>query len=227
MGRREIAVVCDLPETGPNRVTTANALGHVATDLPLRWWTTSELATADDAALTNAGGFFMAPGDYAVPEAALRAIRFARERQVPLIGTCGGFQHVVLEHVRNVLGVRDADHEETNPDADTLAVTQLACSLVGEDHAVSLVDGSAVAGYYGSAKIVEPFFCNYGLNEQFREPIEEAGLRVSGVGQQGEVRVVEHGEHPFFLGTLYVPQARSRPDEPHPLVAAFVDAALS
>ncbi len=227
MGRREIAVVCDLPEAGPNRVTTANALDHVATGLPLRWWTTAELEAAADAALTDAAGLFMAPGDYAVPAAALRAIRFARERQVPLVGTCAGFQHVVLEHVRNVLGVHDADHEETNPDADTLAVKQLACSLVGQDHTVSLANGSAVAGYYGSARVVEPFFCNYGLNEEFRKPLEEAGLRVSGVDDEGEARVVEHGDHPFFLATLFVPQARSTPDEPHPLVAAFVDAALA
>ncbi len=226
MGRREIAVVCDLPETGPNRVATANALDHVATDLPLRWWTTAELAASDNTALAHAGGVFMAPGDYAVPEAALRAIRFARERQVPLVGTCGGFQHVVLEHVRNVLGVRDADHEEAHPDADTLAVTRLTCSLVGEDHAVLLADGSAVAGYYGSARVVEPFFCNYGLNEEFRAPLEETGLRVTGVGEEAEARVVERDEHAFFLATLYVPQARSRPGDPHPLVAAFVDAAL-
>ena len=74
-------------------------------------------------------------------------------------------------------------------------------------------------------KSMEPFYCNYGLNPDFRPLLEARGLGVSGLGEDGLVRVLELREHPFFFGTLYVPQARSRPGDPHPLVAALAEAA--
>jgi CTP synthase (UTP-ammonia lyase) len=160
-------------------------------------------------------------------DGALAAIRHAREQGVPLLGTCGGFQHMVLEFCRNVLGLADADHAETNPGAPRLAITPLTCSLAGQTHPVHLVPGSRVAGICGAAVLMEPFYCNFGLNPEYRPLLEARGLAVSGLGEDGLVRVVELRDHPFFLGTLYVPQARSRPGQPHPLVAALVAAARS
>ena len=75
---------------------------------------------------------------------------------MPLVGTCGGFQHVVVEFARNVLGVPDADHAETSPDADRLVVTPLACSLVGQRQTVHLGPDSRVAQKYGSAVSFRP-----------------------------------------------------------------------
>jgi CTP synthase (UTP-ammonia lyase) len=171
-------------------------------------------------------GFLIAPGSpYRSMQGALRVIRFARETGIPLLGTCGGFQHVVVEYVRNVLGVTDAEHEETAPTAAHLAVTALSCSLVGQQHTVSFLPGSHVAAIYDGLEAVEPFFCNFGLNPDYRVPLEEAGLRGTGLDQQGEARVLELADHPFYLATLYVPQTRSTVEAPHPLIAAFVAAA--
>lgn len=156
---------------------------------------------------------------------ALAAIRYAREHGVPLLGTCGGFQHVVVEFMRDVLGLADADHEETNPAAPRLAVTTLACSLAGQDHPVTLIAGTRAAALYRAHDTIEPFFCNYGLNPAYREQLEQHGLVVSGVGEDGQVRILELPGHPFFFAALYVPQARSTPERPHPLVAAFMAAA--
>jgi CTP synthase (UTP-ammonia lyase) len=121
--------------------------------------------------------------------------------------------------------VTDAEHAETSPEAGTLVVTPLSCSLVGQAHRVRIVPGSQAAELYGSAEAVEDYFCNYGLNPDYRPRIEQAGLRVTGLDDDGEVRIVELAGHRFFLATLYCFQTRSREDAPHPLVAGFVAAA--
>ena len=106
-------------------------------------------------------------------------------------------------------------------------VTALACSLVGQTHAVRIEHGSLAARLYGRADALEDYYCNYGLNPEYRARLERAGLRVSGVGDEGEVRLVELPGHPFFLATLFLPQARSAPGAPHPLLAGWAAAALA
>jgi CTP synthase (UTP-ammonia lyase) len=177
--------------------------------------------------LADFDGLLISPGSpYESMDGALAAIRFARERRVPLVGTCGGFQHVVLEAARNMLGIEDADHAETNPEAEHLAVTPLACSLDGQRHSVQLVPGSRAAVIYGAEQVVEPYYCSYGLNPALEPRLEAVGLRVSGRDENGSARVVELDGHPFFVATLYVFQARDDRTLPHPLTAAFLAAAL-
>jgi CTP synthase (UTP-ammonia lyase) len=104
---------------------------------------------------------------------------------------CGGFEHVVLEFVRNVLGIASAEQAETNPDAATLAVTPLACSLVGERDRVHLQRGSRAHAIYGSDVVIEPFYCSYGLNPVLEPRLATAGLRVTGRDHDGSARVLE------------------------------------
>ena len=205
---------------------TEEALQHLPAALGFEWLTTDQIGPDPLAQLAGYAGLLIAPGSpYRSMSGALAAIRYARERGVPLLGTCGGFQHVVVEYARHVVGIADADHEETNPAGPRLAVTALACSLAGQDHPVNLIAGTRASAVYGVNRTIEPFFCSFGLNPVFRAPLEQRGLVVSGIGDDGEVRIVELPVHPFFIATLYVPQARSTPDQPHPLVMAFVEAA--
>lgn len=104
-------------------------------------------------------------------------------------------------------------------------MTALACSLAGQDHEVRPVPGSQVHALYAADAVVEPFFCNYGLNAEFRPAFEAQGLVFSAVDGDGEVRALELPGHPFFIATLYVPRPRSQAGTPHPLMRAFVDAA--
>jgi CTP synthase (UTP-ammonia lyase) len=90
---------------------------------------------------------------------------------------------------------------------------------------VLLRPGSIAATRYAADAVEEDFFCNYGLNPEYRARLEAAGLRVSGVDSDGEARVVELSEHPFYVATLYCFQTRSAPGHPHPLVAGLIDAA--
>jgi len=72
--------------------------------------------------------------------------------------------------------------------------------------------------------VVEDFRCNYGVNSEYRSALEEAGLGLSGFGEDGELRIVEVPGHPFFVATLFVPQMRSTPETPHPLLVGFATA---
>jgi CTP synthase (UTP-ammonia lyase) len=78
------------------------------------------------------------------------------------------------------------------------------------------------AGLYGAARaVIEDYYCAYGVNPAYRAALEAGGLRVSGLGGEGEVRIVELPDHPFFLATLFLPQTRSAPGRPHPLLAGY------
>ena len=81
------------------------------------------------------------------------------------------------------------------------------------------------AALYGVGESTEAYYCNYGVNPQYRRAIEAGGMIVSGVGGEGEARIVELPTHPFFLATLFLPQARSTAENPHPVVAGFAAAA--
>jgi CTP synthase (UTP-ammonia lyase) len=143
----------------------------------IEWLTTDRIAAWPAAALWRYSVFLIAPGSpYRNMQGALTAIRFARENRLPLLGTCGGFQHLIVEFARNVAGVPDAEHAETDPGAAHLAVTPLHCSLAGQIRPVRLVAGSRAAAIYGATEVLEPFYCNYGLNPDYRPLLEAARI---------------------------------------------------
>jgi len=120
----------------------------------------------------------------------------------------------------------DAEHEETSPSAASLVISKLVCSLVGQEQAISILPGSLAAQAYQSGSAMEKFRCNYGLNPAYQEKILSGALTVSGLDESGEVRIVELSGHPFFIATLFIPQLSSRPGAPHPLITAYLSAAL-
>jgi CTP synthase (UTP-ammonia lyase) len=131
---------------------------------------------------------------------------------------------MVLEYARNVLHFSDAQHAEYDPYASTLFITQLACSLAGREMTLQFVAGSMVAEIYGALSAKEEYYCNFGVDAGKVPLLTSSALRVTGSDGEGEIRVIELPAHPFFLGTLYVPQTRSTPAMPHPLVNAFLKA---
>jgi CTP synthase (UTP-ammonia lyase) len=103
-------------------------------------------------------------------------------------------------------------------------VTPLTCSLVGQSHPVAIAAGTRAAALYAAPAAVEEYWCNYGVNPDYVGPLQEAGLRASGFGEDGTIRIVEIADHPFFVATLFLPQKRSAPGRPHPLLAGFARA---
>jgi CTP synthase (UTP-ammonia lyase) len=126
-----------------------------------------------------------------------------------------------------VLGLRDAAHQEIAPGASTLVITELACSLVGQAQSVTIVPGTRTHRAYGQDMVVEQFRCRYGLNPLYRETIGGGPLRVVGIDANREARIVELPLHRFYLATLFLPQLSSSPGEPHPLILAYLQAAMA
>ena len=158
-----------------------------------------------------------------------------REQRLPFLGTCAGFQHGVLELARNVVGRRTATHAEyaAEPhhpeptEADDVVIHELLCSLVGEVMEVAIVDPE-LRRVYGSHRATERYYCRFGLDPRWREPLEDAGLCVAGVDvRDGDVRIMRLVDHPFHVLTLFVPQTSSTADHPHPLITGFVGAVAS
>ena len=89
---------------------------------------------------------------------------------------------------------------------------------------MSILPGTRAAGLYGAGEVTEDYYCNYGVNPLYQRQLEDGGLRVSGRGGTGEIRIVELPDHPFFLATLFLPQARSTRAQPHPLLAGYAAA---
>jgi CTP synthase (UTP-ammonia lyase) len=164
-------------------------------------------------------------GPYRNADAALRAIRFARERGVPFLGTCAGFQHAVIEYARSVLGLAHADHAESNPTADAPVIAPLPYPLVERTAAVVLNPASRTAEIYRRTTVPEWYRCRFGLNPEYLPALHRSGLRVTGVDELGAASVLEFPGHPFFVATLFLPEHASRAGAPHPLVTAYLQAA--
>ncbi len=164
---------------------------------------------------------------YENPAGAFGAIRWAREGGVPFLGTCGGFQHAVIEFARNVAGIADADTAETNPGGQSLVVTPLSCSLVEKTGGVHFEKGSLIGRAYGSEGASEGYRCNYGLNAAYRAALEAAGMRFTAWDDEGDVRGGEIPSHPFFAGVLFQPERAALRGDLPPLVLAFAKAAAA
>jgi CTP synthase (UTP-ammonia lyase) len=187
-------------------------------------WIGTEEVAADPGSLASMHAIWCVPASpYRSMEGALAAIRRARERDIPFLGTCGGFQHALIEFARNVAGLEDADHAETSPGGGTLVISGLACSL--RAGRVRVEEGSMLREIYGQREIAEEYQCSYGLNPAFRAVLEEHGMRFTAFDPDGGVRAMELPEHPFFVGTLFQPERAALRNVSPPLVAAFVRAA--
>ena len=90
-----------------------------------------------------------------------------------------------------------------------------------------MVAGTRAAAFYAAPAAVEEYWCNYGVNSAYVGALQDAGLIVSGIGEDGTIRIVEIADHPFFIATLFLPQKRSMPERPHPLLVGFAAAVAS
>lgn len=197
-------------------------------DFEYEWIETELVEAKGDRLLKGYAGIWSAPGSpFKSLAGALRAITFARSHDIPHLGTCAGFQHAVLELARNVLGFEDAQHEEYAAQSSRLFVSEMACSLAGKSMDVYLKKGTRAHRLYGTDDAKEDYYCNFGINPSFRQYLVHPQIAVSGVDQDDEIRIIELPGHRFFLITLFVPQTRSRPGSPHPLIGGFVTAVCS
>ena len=225
--RISIGLIGDYDRSVPAHQAIPLALQRAAealqVELGFEWVPTEEIVAATRVACFN--GLWCVPASPCRSmEGALLAIRHARESGVPFLGTCGGFQHAVVEYARNVLGWADAEHAETAPDAARAVISLLECSLVETFGVVRFMPGSRIAAAYGVTEAIEGYRCHYGLNAEFRSVLLAGPLRATAEDENGEVRAVELDGHPFFVTTLFQPERASLAGKSAPLVVALVNA---
>jgi CTP synthase (UTP-ammonia lyase) len=151
-----------------------------------------------------------------------------------MLATCAGFQYGLLEFAHDVLGRTDLEHGEDAPNAPKLLIHEVACpvpdqkegepALSGHPQRVHIREDSRAREILGTDRIEEEYFCNFELNPDYDELFEEHGLEFTGFGDRGDSRIFEVPAHPFYIGTLFQPQRRSRPGAPHPFAVALVRA---
>lgn len=226
---KSIALIAEYDASFAPHVATQQALQHSADCLNLeikhQWLSAQDL---DEHLLHQFDGLWIGPGSpFKNMPKTLSAIQYARLNNIPLLGTCGGFQYVMIEIARNELGITDADHAEHDPYASNLFISELTCSLAGKEMLLNIKPGSKVAGFYRATQSLERYYCNFGVNPEFLPMLAGASIDIVGSDSEGEVRIVELRQNDFFVATLFVPQARSSAQNPHPLVNAFVQSLFS
>jgi CTP synthase len=250
-GEVRIAVVGKYTNLLDSYKSLAEALAHggIANKVKVRLdWMDSEVFEQPDAVqqLDGVHGILV-PGGFGErgTQGKIEAVRFARERKVPFLGICLGLQMAVIEAARNLAGIPGASSTEFGP-CDAPVVGLLTEWARGNDierrsaggnlggtmrlgaFPAALAEGSLVRAVYGgAAQISERHRHRYEVNIHFREQLEAAGLRFSGLSPDGVLpEIAEYPDHPWFIGVQYHPELKSKPFAPHPLFEGFVAAAV-
>ncbi len=214
-------------------------------------WVDAEVFDTEDAA-PHLEGFhaILVPGGFGErgTEGKIKAAQYAREHKVPYLGICLGMQMAVIEAARNAAGIKEAGSEEFDHEAGKKRFEPVVYHLkewvqgnhkverkVGDDkggtmrlgaYDAVLADGSKVAEVYGGTNIEERHRHRYEVDIKYREQLEKAGLKFSGMSPDGRLpEIVEWSDHPWFIGVQYHPELKSKPFDPHPLFRDFVRAA--
>ncbi|WP_248797297.1 CTP synthase [Pseudomonas sp. MWU13-2105] len=207
-------------------VALQRAAADAGLNVQAHWLATDSLTAQTDLSLFE--GFWCVPASpYRSLEGALLAITHAREQRLPFLGTCGGFQHAVLEYARHVLGWTDAEHGETAPDSPHAVISPLSCSLLDAHQRIGFVEGTLIAKAYGALETHEDYHCRYGINPAFENALLDGDLRASGHDAQGDLRAVELKGHPFFVATLFQPERAALEGRTPALAGAFLAACAS
>ena len=225
--RIQIGLVGDFNTKIHNIVAVKNSIEHCRPKLHFKvedvWIETPEI-NDNLLAMHNFRGFLIVPGSpYKNDDGVYKLIRWARENNFPLLGTCGGFQYMLVEYARNVLKFSQAGHEETEPANQHLVISKLACSLKGATEEVHITDRQSWLFHVLNKKTFTGHFnCNYGVNPKFTSLLNQYPLTFTAVSVDGEPRAFELKAHRFYAGTLFQPALDSTAANPNPLMIDFL-----
>jgi CTP synthase (UTP-ammonia lyase) len=193
-------------------------------DLDAYWIPTPDA----DASVARFDAVWVLPGSpYRDEAGVLAAIRAAREGGVPFLGTCGGFQHALVEFARHVCALPRAGHVENDPSLTPgdAVIEALTCSLVGHEGTVTVTPGSRAAQLLGAERTQARYHCAYGPSPRHLDTLRAHGLAFTGTDESGDVRIAELPGHPFFMGTLFQPELDGDGARPHPIITGLARAA--
>ena len=235
-----IGIIGDFNPEKPSHIATNGALKHSADflslDVKTEWLGTGNLRRKSvKDTIGQYQGLLAAPTPYLFVDGAIKAIRLAREMNIPFLGTCGGSQYTLLEFARNVAGMTNAGHTELTPQTDMPLLIKIACAVdKAKDPGgprmlgffdINLVPGTVAFKLYGKPKVSESYSCSYELNPDYEGRLIESGLIISGVDDDGKARIFEVHNKRFFIATGFLPQLNSTPENPHSLITAFLQSA--
>ncbi|MDH5722745.1 MAG: CTP synthase [Alphaproteobacteria bacterium] len=195
--------------------------------------------------LAGANGILV-PGGFGErgAEGKIKAVQYAREKKIPYLGICFGMQMAVIEAARNLCSIKNAGSTEFGPCKESVVglMTEWVKGNATEKRKAStdkggtmrlgaypchLEKGTLVRDVYGASDISERHRHRYEVNMSYRAKLEEAGLRFSGLSPDGTLpEIVEHKDHPWFIGVQFHPELKSKPFDPHPLFVSFIKAAV-
>ncbi|MGH1403228.1 MAG: CTP synthase [Alphaproteobacteria bacterium] len=212
----------------------------------LKFMESTTFEEGDPAAHLEGINGILVPGGFGErgAEGKIRAAQYAREHNIPYFGICFGMQMAVIEAARNLCGIKDANSSEFGK-CDTPIVglmtewdregntekrgsdTDMGGTMRLGAYPCVLKDGSNVQKAYNSKEISERHRHRYEVDISFKEQLEEQGLIFSGLSPDGKLpEIVEHKEHPWFIGVQFHPELKSKPFDPHPLFTSFIKAAI-
>ncbi|MEK3884121.1 CTP synthase [Paenibacillus sp. PL2-23] len=239
----EIAIVGKYVALHDAYLSIVESLGHAGialdSEIKLRWVDAEMLTDANVGDELQGVHGILVPGGFGDRgiEGKISAIRYARESNVPFFGICLGMQVAVIEFARNVVGLAGANSSEINSSTPYPVIDLLPDQKDIEDlggtmrlglYPCKIVPETVAAREYGDELVYERHRHRYEFNNEYREAIESAGLRISGTSPDGRlVEMVELASHPWFLAVQFHPEFTSRPNRPQPLFQGFVHAALA
>lgn len=224
--RIQIGLVGDFDKNMYTHVALNNAIEHCRPKLHFQLeatWIPTQKINDVFLAQHTFEGFWVVPGSpYKNDEGVYKLIKWSRENNFPLYGSCGGFQYMLVEYARNVLGISKAGHEESEPQMEQLVISKLSCSLSGVAEEITITDkDSWLNEVLKTDKITGKFNCNYGVNAVYQNVLNQYPLVFTAFSPSGEPRAFELKAHRFYNGTLFQPPLDSSPVKPNPLLLSF------
>jgi len=213
----------------------------------INWVEAEDFETSEAVDVMKGMNAILVPGGFGErgTEGKIKAVRYARENDIPYFGICLGMQMAVVEAARNLAGIKTASSSEFGEGGENVVGlmtewtkgnerlertenTDLGGTMRLGAYPAALEKGSLVAAEYGSTSISERHRHRYEVNIDYRKKLEDAGLKFSGMSPDGVLpEIVEIPGHPWFIGVQYHPELKSRPFDPHPLFKGFIGAAVT
>jgi len=189
-------------------------------------WVPTEVLVEDTAqVLKNFGGIIAGSGPYKSKEGVINGIRYARENNIPFLGTCSGFGYAVLEFGQSIFNLPGVHHPYERTDLEPGETFLQPLGFCSRDmHTISFkpLPGSLTGLIYGEVALVqEESHCYYGIKDEMVPVFGENGFVVSGRSDDGEAKIMEYNKNDFFIITLFLPQLNPRLTATHPLLKAF------
>jgi CTP synthase len=228
-------------------ISVIEAIKHSSWNLnkkPKIFWLNADKYEKDEKTITELKNYdgIIVPGGFGSRgvEGKIKAIKFCRENKIPFLGLCYGMQLAVIEFARNVCGLKEAHTTEVNPktpypvihtmedQVKNIKDKKFGGSMRLGSYQCVLKEKSKSYKLYGKKVINERHRHRYELNNKFRDILEKNGLKIAGINtEKNLVEIIEIENHPFFIGTQFHPEFKSRFLKPHPLYKGFIKAAIN